>query len=145
MTGQRVGEAYFIEDEASFAVPRREAIAECVNAFGNASKKVKGAEARLNAAIADLEAIDTFGKEVERLIGSRAFLTLPEFKRDGRRVEGFHHLTVGPWRGVFLVDSGGADVAAILFSREPHALESRLGEVMQAYQPSAQTSGPANG
>ena len=91
-------------------------------------------EARISAALADLEAMDAFVSEVGRLIGERAFHTLPEFKRGRERLEGFRHLTSGPWRGVFLVSRDGADVAVIVFSRHPHVMEDRLPELFEPYR-----------
>jgi hypothetical protein len=127
------GGAYFIEDETSFAGPRRQAIADCVEAFKRASTPVMGAEARLHAALTDLKAMNQFVAEVDRLIENQAFQTLPGFKRGRERFDGYHQLTVGPWRGVFLVSRDGSNVVALLFSRHPHALEARLRELSEPY------------
>ncbi|MDE8652826.1 hypothetical protein [Novosphingobium album (ex Liu et al. 2023)] len=131
MTG---GEAYYVEDELSFTGPRVQAVVDSVAAFKDASRKVKGAEARLSAVLADLQALDVFAASVGKLIASRGFQDLPGFRRGRERFEGFHALTVGPWRGVFLVSRDGAHVAGIVFSRAPHALEGRLAEIAAAYR-----------
>ena len=127
-------DAYYVEDELSFAVPRQAAIDAAVTAFKEASAKVKAAEARISAALCDLQSLDAFAVRIGELIASREFQTLPGFKRGRERFEGFHALSVGPWRGVFLVSRDGANVAGILFSRDPHALEGRLVEIAAAYR-----------
>ena len=135
------GDFFFVEDETSFADARRKAIAECVQAFHEGSKKVTGAEERLNNALTDLQALEDFAREVRRLIEQRAFQNLPQLSRPGTRLDGYHHLTVGPWRGIFLVQRGGASVAAILFSKDPHALQGRISEISERYQLTAPQKG----
>lgn len=132
------GGPFFIEDETSFTTPRQQALVDCVAAFKAAAKPVRGAEARVAAALADLKAIEAFMIEVGRLIEADAFRSLPEFKRGRERFDGYHQLTVAPWRGVFLVSRDGVGIVAMIFSRHPHALERRFEEITAPYAAAAE-------
>jgi hypothetical protein len=129
--------AEFVEDEVSFTAPRLQAIADCIADFRRASEVVKGAEARVKAATDAWKDLEAFMSEIQRLLEGRAFQTLPKLKQGQDRLDGFHHLTIGPWRGIFLVSPDGAYVAGLVFSREPHELGPRLLEVAGAYQKAA--------
>lgn len=130
MTGAvPAGGALLVEDETSFAEPRRQAIANAIQAFKDASKQVRGSEARVRAALDDLEALDGFVARIGELLEKRGFQDLPGLIQEGKRLRGFHHLTVGPWRGVFLISNDGGKVIALVFSKVPHALEARLDEI----------------
>lgn len=126
--------AVLVEDEVSFAAPLRQVIADCITAFKQASRTVKGAEARVSAALADLKALTVFTDEIARLMEERGFHSLPEFKQGRVHFDGYHHLTVAPWCGIFLVSRDGADVVALIFSRLPLALEERIAELAAGYR-----------
>lgn len=122
------------EDETSFRQPLDEAIESCVRAFKDASRKVHGAEARTRAALRDLKDLDTFAARVAERARTRTFGDLPGLKRGHERLPGLHSLTVGPWRGIFLVDAEQDNVIALVFSRSPHTLENRLDEIVAGYR-----------
>ncbi|KPM12508.1 hypothetical protein [Citromicrobium sp. WPS32] len=128
------GGAILYEDEDSFRAQRRQAAEDCVAEFRVASALVDGSEARLRPVIKALRALDAFAKEVERLTAQRGFAALPEFKRGTERFDGYHQLTEAPWRGIFLVSRDGGQVVGLVFSRHPHKLEERLGEIAQGYR-----------
>lgn len=134
------------EDEESFRKPLEAAIESCTRAFTQASRKVRGAEARTRAAIADLKTLEAFIAAVSERMRSRSFHELPGLKRGGERIPGLHSLTVDPWRGVFLVDADETGVVALVFSRAPHALEERFDEIADRYRskPGNRTGRPSS-
>jgi hypothetical protein len=124
------------QDDLSFRRPLAEAIAECQRTFVNASTRVAGAEPRVRAAIDALQTLRTFTDAVEHHLRERSFRSLPGVTSAGQRLDACHHqLNVGPWRGVFLVSADGAQVVALLFSRAPHTLDHRLGELVATHAP----------
>ena len=126
--------ASLYQDEDSFRKPIENAIAACMQAFEAASERIAGAEARMRAAIDDLASLRAFIDAVESHMRAGSFHELPGFRRGRERLEGFRQLTVGPWRGVFLVDAAGTTVVGLVFSRHPHRLEERLGEIADRYR-----------
>ena len=110
---------FFVEDETSFADARRKAIAECVQAFHEGSKKVMGAEERLDYALTDLQALEDFAREVRRLIEQRAFQNLPQLSRPGTRLDGYHHLTSGLGVESSLCNVGAQALLPSYFRRIP--------------------------
>ena len=133
-TSAKEATTYLYQDEESFKRPIESAIETCKQAFVAASAKVSGAEVRTRAATEDLESLKAFGDAVEARMRAKSFHDLPGLKRGRERLEGFHQLTVGPWRGVFLVNADGTAVIALVFSKFPHSLESRLDEVVEPYR-----------
>ena len=71
-------------------------------------------------AIAAKKDLDDFVAEVGRLLETGTFAMLPDFQHRDIILPGLRHLTVGRWRGIFLVEPGGEEVVALLFTREPH-------------------------
>lgn len=126
------------EDPASFTEPREQALAGAMAAFRTASTPVKGAEARVYAALSELRSLREFSNRVARLMETRGFSALPELVHNGNRLHGLRHLTVGPWRGVFLVGDDPAIVVALLFSRAPHDLTDRLDEIARPHRTGAE-------
>ena len=133
-TGDADGVAHLREDEESFTGPRLRAIADCIAAFKAAAKTVRGAEARTRAALADIDRLREFNEEVARHLEDRSFRDLPGVRRDQYTLDALHQLTVGPWRGVFLVRPDGTEVIALVFSKHPHDLEQRLDEIAGRYR-----------
>ncbi|TGD64480.1 hypothetical protein EYC08_09360, partial [Tabrizicola sp. WMC-M-20] len=41
-----------------------------------------------------------------------------------------HHLTVGPWKGVFLIDPDGVLAIGLVFSKAPHNFLDRVQELV---------------
>lgn len=101
-------------------------------------RKVAGAEAALRAAMNDFKALDTFTKTVETHIEAASFHNLPVLRKWGRRIPGLHQLTCEPFRGVFLIGDDPQDVTALLFSRKPHDVSTRLNELVVSYRTEAQ-------
>ena len=127
------GHASFREDNESYGKPLRDATAKCKAAFMSAAQKVKGAEAKTQAAIADLRSLREFREQVAAHLDQKSFKNLPGVKRGRERVAALHQLTVGPWRGVFLVRPDGSEVIGLVFSKHPHDLGKRLDEVTRRY------------
>jgi hypothetical protein len=127
--------AYLYRDKDSFDKPLFEAPESCIAAFYAASSHVKGAEARVRQAIDDLKSLEDFNAALEWRMRTRTFHDLPRLKRGGGKLRGFHQLTVGSWRGVFLVGRDRDNVIALVFSKHPHRLEQRLGEISARYLP----------
>ncbi len=127
------GSASLHQDEASFKKPLAAAWAESTQAFVDAGRTVAGAERRVRAALRTIATLKRFAAEVERHLRARSFHTLPGLTSKCQRLEGCHQLTVEPWRGVFLVDADGGQVVALLFSKAPHSLDDRLGELVAGY------------
>ncbi len=72
---------------------------------------------------------------LSKLISNRSpFMRSLGSSEGGQTLIGFHHLTVGPWRGVFLVAVSADQVIALVFSKAPHHLEERLDEVTARYR-----------
>jgi hypothetical protein len=112
--------AIYYEDVECFTQPFEAASDHCTRALGAATRTVKDAERRVAAALNDRKALEKFSKRVAELIRKRDFQSLPTL---GPELAGYHQLTVGPWRGVFLVSADGAYVAGMLFTQAPHKLE----------------------
>ena len=125
---------YLQEDERSFTKPFDGALTAAVQAFLVAAATVSGAEARTRAATNELNSLHEFDAAVEAHMRAKSFHDLPGYKRGRERLNGIHHMTVGPWRGVFLVSADGTQVIALVFSKFPHSLENRLDEVVEAYR-----------
>ena len=132
--GERQNGATLFLDRRSFEEPLDEAFACCRKAFATAVPPVKGAEARTRAILNRLDALKRFIAEVEERTRDASFQALPGFYREGARLRGYHHLTVGPWRGIFLVDDSGLSVLGAVFSKEPHDLGIRLEELAERYR-----------
>lgn len=122
-----------VRDPRSFQAPLDEAWAASVRAAIAAGVVVHGAEARIRAALDERDALLRFVARIGELLRSEAFIDLPRQRRGTQIVPYCHHLTVGPWRGVFLVDPAGELVVALLFSKAPHRLDERLGELVLQY------------
>ena len=127
-----VGPTRLYEDEESFRKPLDQAIEACRQAFVAASATVLGAEARVRAALNDFNDLKAFRDAVAVHLRAGSFRDLPGFRREG--LNGFHHLTVGPWRGVFLVSNDGSEVIGMVFSKYPHHLGGHFVEVAKSYQ-----------
>lgn len=119
-------------DQESFTAPLMEAIAATGAAFVNAGETVRGAARRAEQAMFDQADLRDFQQRVAGLIRDRGFGRLPRLRHQGRPVENCHHLTVGPWRGIFLVAQDGGDAIGLLFSRAPHDVYPRLAELIAA-------------
>ena len=126
-------QAVIWEDPTSFTEPYDRALAEIKSAWREASATVNGAEARTNAALRDLKDLKAFVDEVANRLEAASFQELPRVTDRNEPIDGSYALTVGPWRGVFLVSQDGTKVVALAFSKEPHEFEPRLGEIVANY------------
>lgn len=123
-------------DPASFDAPLAEARAACLAVLDRPTTQVAGAEARLRTALDDRNALKALNQAVDRHLGDASFHTLPPVRIHGRRIPGFHHLTCGRFRAIFLVGRDPTDVVALLFSRAPHDhMLDRLGELLMRPAP----------
>lgn len=123
----------FVRDARSFQAPLDRAVGESVAAIIAAGVTVQGAETRIRAALDEKNALELFIERVTELLKTRSFVDLPRQRRGTRIVPHCHHLTVGPWRGVFLVDPAGELAVGLLFSKAPHRVEERLDELVRTY------------
>lgn len=130
MSGESGHETYLRRDQDSFTGPLDAALAECTRALADAGKKIRGAQRRADAALDDLESLEQFIDEVNRLLRDRSFHDLPGFRSEDPRLRS---LSVGPWRGIFLVSPDGSLVIGLVFSKQPHELEQRLHELVAGY------------
>lgn len=124
----------FVRDARSYQAPLDHAVAESVTAIVSAGVIVRGAEARVRAALDEKDALKRFVGQVTERLKSRSFVDLPRQRCGPRIVPHCHHLTVDPWRGVFLVDPAGELVVGLLFSKAPHRMDERLDELVRTYR-----------
>ena len=114
-------------------MPFDAAFNDCVQAAENASLQISGAEARTRAAIDDWKYLKEFERQVELHMRDESFQDLPGLKLGRDRLPDFHRLTVGPWRGIFLIKTDPTQVVGLVFSKLPHHLEQRLNEIADRY------------
>lgn len=125
-------------DRDSFHEPLEAARAACLAILDRPVTRVSGAEAQLRQALDDRDALQAFDRAVADHLRQASFHTLPPVRIRGRRIPGFHHLTCGPFRGIFVVGRDRTDVVALLFSRAPHDdILARLGELVLRQPPPA--------
>lgn len=120
-----------VRDEDSFARPLDFAVNEVVEAVLSAGNPIRGAEPRVRIALDEKIDLDSFISQITELLEGHGFRDLPQVFQKSRAVPNCHHLTVGPWRGIFLVDPSNEFVVALVFSKEPHQLEQRLDELVK--------------
>lgn len=119
-----------VRDAESFQRPLEAAIAAAVAEVHKAADPVAGAEARVRKALDEKADLEAFCARLTQTMRSGAFVDLPRLRdRRWRPLPNCHHLTVGPWRGVFLVKRDENVAIAILFSKAPHDLSRRVGEL----------------
>ncbi len=123
-----------VRDEDSFARPLDFAVNEVVEAVLSASNPIRGAESRVRIALGEKNVLESFISQITKLLEGHGFRDLPKLFQESRAVPNCHHLTVGPWRGIFLVDPSSEFVVALVFSKEPHQLEQRLDELVEKHQ-----------
>lgn len=131
-----------VRDKDSFAKPFDIAINEVVKAVLEAGNPIRGAEQRVRIALAEKNDLDNFYSQMTELLKGHGFRDLPKLFQESRALPNCHHLTVGPWRGIFLVDPSSEFVVALVFSKEPHQLESRLDELVKTHQPTPERPEP---
>lgn len=95
----------------------------CKAEYDSAESKGGDVEARLAAALDDAAAFKAFVAEVGRLTETNTFDRLPRFRKNNQWFDGVHHLTVGPWRGVFLNSPTTRQVYGMLFTKAPHTVQ----------------------
>lgn len=125
----------FYIDEESFEAPYLASLNEARSEFANAGRRVKGANARAEKAHRALEALKHFRNEVTLMRREENFEQLRRL-RDlyWRPIGFFRHLTIGEWRGIFLVGPASAVVVCAAFSRKPHNYHERLGELQARHE-----------
>lgn len=124
-----------LQDEKSFAEPLRNAIDEAFEAVLNAGYPVVGSEERVRIALDEKRDLEKFSSSITKLLKRRGFVNLPKVRHGSETLSKCHQSDVGPWRGIFLVDSPSELVVALLFSKAPHRLDSRLDELVQKHTP----------
>ena len=106
--------------EDSYTEPYQRVLAEAITAWEKASTPIKGAEARTRAAKTALDQLKAFNDEIAHRLEKQLFNELPTLKASDPRIDAMYSLTVGPYRGVFIVRPDGTEVIALAFSKAPH-------------------------
>ena len=119
-----------VRDTVSYAEPLDLAIKEVMEAVLAAGRPIRGAESRVRAALDEKSGLEGFISRTTDLLKSYGFRDLPQLFQGSDAVPNCHHLTVGPWRGIFLVDPSNECVIGLVFSKEPHELMQRLDEIV---------------
>ena len=120
----------FYIDEDSFGRPYDQAQKDVSAACKNPARTVHGSANRADNAELAAGFLKQFADRVDKLIKDGSFDELPRLRRGFQRVTYFRHLTVGMWRGVFLVSPENNAAIALIFSREPHDYVERLDELV---------------
>lgn len=131
-------------DTESFEKPFSAAFDETVGALENAGRTVSGAGVRAEIAKRDLDDLKKFTAEMVHHLRSETLIGLPPLRAAFRRIQHCHHLTVGPWKGVFLIDPAGALAIGLVFSKAPHNYLDRLHELITLHtqiEPAAEDEG----
>lgn len=123
-----------ILDEVSFLPAYEKAFKNTTMMLEIAGRKVRGASERAEKAKLDLDDLRTFRDEVARHLREGTFDTLPPLRNWFRRIQDCHHLTVGPWKGIFLVRSHNEPVIGLIFSKSPHNFLTRLHELSNKHR-----------
>lgn len=121
----------FYIDNQSFKAPYLRAPDETKQAFLDAGRTVDGANARAEEARRALEDLLQFREKLIQVTRDKSFARLPRLRSSWLRrpIKHYHHLTVGVWRGIFLVAPDGSAAVGVVFSREPHDFLNRLDEL----------------
>lgn len=120
----------FHTDEDSFGAPYDRAPQEARQAFIDAGRTVEGANARAEEAERAIGDLLLFREQLAGLIRDKGFSRLPRLRGAWlRRIEHYRHLSVGVWRGLFVVAADGSAAVAVIFSRAPHDYMDRLDEL----------------
>ena len=120
----------FYQDERSFAAPLKAAFGQVEDEIQAAGHTVEGAYGRAHAALVAKQDLHAFKDRLAVHIAAGDFAELPRLRSRLMPIEACHRLTVGEWRGVFLVSPERSAAVAILFSRAPHDLRDRLDEAI---------------
>jgi hypothetical protein len=111
-------------DEDSYKKPFDAVVPACRAEYADIDKSKGGdVEARLAAVLEDMSTFKQFAAKLQDVAATNTFFQLPRLRRGLERLNGVHQLTVGPWRGVYLVSPSNAVVYAMLFTRNPHRIE----------------------
>lgn len=119
-----------ILDRDSFERPFLAAFDETVAALEDAGGTVSGAGLRTKTAKRDLDDLKRFKEEVAGHLRAGMLARLPSLRTAYRRIRHCHHLTVGPWKGVFLIDPDGVLAIGLVFSKAPHNFLDRVQELV---------------
>lgn len=119
-----------ILDRDSFERPLLAAFDVTVEAPEDAGKTVLGAQVHTQPAKRDLEDLRRFTGEVAGFLRAGTLAMLPPLRVTYWRMSHCYHLTVGAWKGVFLIDPGGVLAIGLLFSKAPHNFLDRVQELV---------------
>jgi hypothetical protein len=123
-------------DAESFE-PRYKAVqSELWDQYKNVRNYGGDIESSLHAILDDTRAFAEFDERMQQMTKGNSFDELPRFRRDLPNV---HHLTVGPWRGVFLVSSRVRFVYGIIFTKSPHAVTEDFKAMLERAESAARS------
>ena len=116
-------------DTVSFLEPYNMAKKNVIDACQSAAKLVKGSANRTEKAEWDAQCLRQFWDELKQRHKDGSFAELPGLRRGWRSIPHCHYLTVGIWRGIFVVSPETDSALALVFTREPHSYLDRLNEL----------------
>lgn len=120
-------------DRDSYEAPYFAAIDAVAASLHEAGRVVKGAEARVAAALSERRALTEYDRRLDAHLMDADFYELP-------RVTGaiesagppFFILEEPPWRGIFMISLDGSTAFGMLFTKAPHDLGGRFTELDMA-------------
>lgn len=118
-------------DKDSFETPYLSAFEQTEAALVNAGRTVAGASTRAEAAANDLVDLRSFKSSLTNHLRAGTLSKLPYVRAPFRRITHCHHLTVGPWKGIFLIDPGKDLAVGLVFSKAPHHFIERVRELIE--------------
>ena len=121
-------------DEDSFTPAYWAAYRQTMSAHVEAGKTIKGAGRKAEYAALDREDLIAFRSALSKHIRDGSFGSLPGFRANYLRIPDCHHLTKGPWKGIFLLDPEGDVAIGLVFSKAPHEFMGRLNELLALYK-----------
>lgn len=121
-------------DKVSFVPAYKAAYFDTMSELVSAGRTVQGSAARAEKAKLDLDDLVMFRTKLIDHIRNDSISTLPRLRTWLKRIPDCHHLTVGPWRGVFLVGSAPDLAVGLIFSKAPHRYSDRITELADFYR-----------
>ena len=118
-------------DEISFLPRYLSAFEEADEELVRSGVTVAGAARRAEKAKQDIDDLRLFRSKLAHLLRTGSVHSLPGLRTAARRVPNCHHLTVGPWRGIFVVDPGNELTVGLIFSKTPHTLIDKIAELYE--------------
>jgi len=130
-------------DPASFTAPLDAATHEAYRDYIGSGAVVGGAQERSRVAARAYDNIRAFDARLEGILRDGGFDALPRLVGASIDFHYFRHLTIGPWRGVFIVHPDMDTAIGVIFSKEPHDMSQRLDELAASVMRDVASTVPA--